>query len=84
MSTEEVVPCINCICVAICRLKTFSNLYSDCVLIKEHLYGNKVITFRFKGVYEALSPSLWDVNENGHVFTRQRFVTTKGGIDWIP
>ena len=33
------VPCINCICIAICRCKNSIDLIQDCVLIKKFLAG---------------------------------------------
>jgi len=30
----EIIPCDNCICVAMCRLKRFGKLYEDCQLLR--------------------------------------------------
>ena len=53
-------PCYNCICVPVCRHKSFHSLYHDCSLIS-HLFNED-----YKDIYldlqTVLKPTLWKVD----------------------
>ena len=34
---NTVVPCYNCVCVAVCRHKTYDDLYSQCQILNDYL-----------------------------------------------
>ena len=56
-------PCINCVCVAVCKQKVFIDLILDCQLVDEFTEddGNKARERRqVKIVYEKLQPSRWE------------------------
>ena len=56
-------PCVNCICMAICRLKPYYRLHQDCVLsrtyvVNELKQSNEDV---FQEVYDILKPIRWNV-----------------------
>lgn len=64
-------PCVGCICVAICRLKTFRQLVGDCELVVD--YADKtVVTHPFYriSIRDVLDPVLWDVNDTDGYFCK--------------
>lgn len=71
---NTVVPCYNCVCVAVCRHKTYTNLYSECDLLQDYLrwslsdersqYNQYSV---FTWVADILKPTQWSVDKNGDV-----------------
>jgi hypothetical protein len=62
-------PCDKCVCLPVCRHKTWDNLIHNCSLI--HDYVNKHSSY--DGVYyyklvieRILSPTLWKLDEKGY------------------
>ena len=59
-------PCDNCICVAICRLKSFRDIYFRCELVRD-MFGNKddlsgISDYKYLWVEDALKPTTWYVH----------------------
>jgi hypothetical protein len=61
-------PCEDCICMAICRLKLFEDLFAECSIVDAHIVdatnyyvtrANAVMANRLKQVQEALNPTRW-------------------------
>jgi hypothetical protein len=54
-------PCIECICVAICNGKTFSNLMSECRLVADYYYLARSECFRsrLETIINVIHPS-WE------------------------
>lgn len=56
-------PCINCICVPICRQKLYGYLFMDCALIRKYMPTYDVIHLRdvgkMKTIIEILHPPHW-------------------------
>ena len=66
-------PCINCICVPICRHKTFDRLYHSCSLLEGYYYGNNLPyppVHRFD-ISEALKPTRWSVDRSGYFIIQE-------------
>jgi len=42
---NNICPCIDCICRAICSGKTFSNLMGNCQMISDYYYFSSLETF---------------------------------------
>ena len=62
-------PCINCICVPVCRHKTFDNLYDDCILLEDYSYDNDLLTppiYRIE-INSILKPTTWSVDVKGYL-----------------
>jgi len=74
-------PCKNCITVAICRHKPYSDMLNDCLLIYNYLYivdsGGMSIRERFnfkkkiKHPFIHLRPSLWEIRDRRPENTRE-------------
>ena len=52
-------PCHNCICVPVCRHKTFSSLYFDCALMQR--YFSQVNAHAYIHLQDILRPTKWKV-----------------------
>jgi len=57
-------PCINCICVPMCKHKFFSELKTQCSLVYDYLtYDRKSLidmyTDRVNKIYKVLKPTTW-------------------------
>lgn len=69
-------PCIKCICLAVCRLKSFSNLFDDCDLLGQYYDDTKHSDISSPPHYnriairDALNPTRWEIDNAGY-FTRQ-------------
>ena len=53
-------PCAECICMAICCGKDFSDLMVDCQLISNYYYlteASDTFDFRYNTIVEVLNPS---------------------------
>ena len=66
-------PCFNCICVPVCRHKTFSNLYHSCSLLEDYYYGNKSPYPRVHRLEmsNALKPTRWSVDDSGYFIIQE-------------
>ena len=63
MSVMSKCVCDGCICIAICRHKTFKLLIHDCAFISK-----KYITpEQWLDVQDALDPTTWRLNEKGYL-----------------
>ena len=71
-------PCHNCICVAICRHKTYRDLYMNCQLLKDHITWNlregPDKPFLFGLLHDILKPTLWNITSSGNVETNQGYI----------
>lgn len=66
------VPCINCVCYAICRTKTYTNLLQQCKLVSDYVNQLNQIDHHYhhvldipmvpaKWIHEVLNPDVWSV-----------------------
>lgn len=74
---EYKCPCDGCVCVPVCRHKTYCDLTGDCRLIENYIvYYNSSANSSLKfdashgfphrvGIQEALKPTVWAVNFDG-------------------
>lgn len=57
------IPCRNCVCIAVCRLKHFIDMRIDCILVTNFLLsnGNKAdgYEFRIELIHTILKPVKW-------------------------
>ena len=83
--TDIKFPCNNCICVAVCRHKLYSDTLRDCSLIRDfigkhaqtingHLYItidhiNKQLSHFRSMLQSYLNPTRWEVNSEGLFIT---------------
>lgn len=67
-------PCENCVCLAICRLKTYNKLYWGCRLVRDYISiymhasddtGSDPSPFQL--VYDILKPIQWKVTPTGNI-----------------
>lgn len=81
-------PCKDCICLAICRHKPYTNLLTDCSLLcnfinmhTEEIEGNLYITIDiinkntlyFRRLLQThLKPTTWSVNDKGIFITHMK------------
>lgn len=63
MNNPETLPCVECICIPICRHKEYSFLFFDCNLIQTYIphHGNerRRNQARVEQLEEALKPTIW-------------------------
>ena len=74
---SKIPPCNKCICVAVCRHKTYRNLYMNCQLLKDYLVdsmmkGDK--QFVFGCLHDILKPTRWNITCSGNVETEQGYI----------
>jgi len=90
-TVTTVFPCDNCICVPICRHKTYSKLFDDCSLLYRHIDvksqdigDTSYITVdivhcnhvRFRYVLQTyLNPTTWEINDKGIFITLRKDLT---------
>ncbi len=64
---KEKCPCEACICVAVCRHKSYTGLFDDCRLITEylpyHLFCIKRKDSKLSCIAKALEPAKWYLEE---------------------
>ena len=68
---DEQCPCINCVCIAMCRYKYFVDLKIGCSLVAQYLYETRVdsnhlysmrrsdFDYNIYQVYLAINPTEW-------------------------
>ena len=67
---NTVVPCYNCVCVAVCRHKTYDELYSQCQIIRSYLlwvlkdggFADSQYSV-FTWLVDILKPSQWTTKD---------------------
>lgn len=59
-----VCPCVNCICVAVCRHKTYLELFSCALLTGWYAEHESYPIYRYI-VKNLLKPTRWNVNSKG-------------------
>lgn len=61
-------PCINCICVPICRNKLYGYLFRDCALVSEYVVNYLVVRERnvdnMTEIVKVLKPVYWNYEYN--------------------
>ena len=58
------VPCEGCVCIPICRLKKYSRLVMDCILINNYFIKHTGhYTYEYN-VMSVLNPTTWEVGNN--------------------
>lgn len=68
-------PCINCVCIPICRCKFYSGLLNDCELISRHTWSEATSSRRFAYriiIRDVLKPTEWEVDSDG-IFVDPKF-----------
>lgn len=65
-------PCLNCICVAVCRHKLYHILHRDCFDVKLYLPGKyddiSYSVYDKKAALKlALQPTTWDMDREGFI-----------------
>lgn len=64
MAYNNDVPCEGCVCIAICRLKKYSQLVIDCTLINDYFISQTSgYTYQYN-VMAILNPTTWEVGDN--------------------
>jgi hypothetical protein len=71
MGTTISCPCVNCLCIPVCKFKLYSKLLT-CDLIWRYIVDADQDIFCVKGhlkqryfIHEAIKPTTWRVNLNG-------------------
>jgi hypothetical protein len=62
----DICPCIDCICIPMCRNKTYTDLLTDCILIENYRSTNG--DNRIKTIEHILKPLLWTVEPTCRVW----------------
>ena len=72
-------PCIDCICVPICRHKTYQSLILGCETIYGMVFGVTLhISSReecaqiVRDVRDNIKPTIWDINDKGTIIEPNR------------
>jgi hypothetical protein len=65
-------PCLNCICVPVCRHKSYFKLYDNCFNISLFLpntrnFSGYAVFDKITAVKLILQPTTWDMNIDGRV-----------------
>lgn len=68
-------PCLNCVCVPICRHKQYSKLHKNCINLRMFLPGiyndredrNYIVFDKKVALKLALQPTTWDVQVDGSI-----------------
>ena len=67
-------PCVNCICVPVCRGKTFGILFRDCVLLINYIPNYRVPAsrsiIRMSTLVNSLRPLTWDYDNRSRFMVR--------------
>ena len=66
------LPCKNCLCVCICRHKSYSDLFNTCCLLDEYVASLKWShlpepPYYRMGIYKILKPTMWNVDNKGYL-----------------
>ena len=74
---EEQCPCENCICIAICKTKDYSDLIDQCSLVRKYLIDPRDFIIRpinhLKKVKEIIDPIFWDYEVDIRDVTRKKY-----------
>ncbi len=67
MNKEASVPCIDCICLPICRHKPFNDFYNACNIIRNaiiaDIHSSTSAAYPYcYWIYKVIKPSKWLVN----------------------
>jgi hypothetical protein len=58
------IPCLNCVCVPVCRQKEYDQLIMECSIISNFLYRNhkriKSFKTRLIAIESILKPIIWE------------------------
>ena len=75
------IPCHNCICVAVCKHKSFNDLMEACSLIKYSIWCDDLTPGgrlkqgheeTVRRIIEILKPIKWGIRKNGSLETMSR------------
>lgn len=73
-------PCIDCVCIPICRNKLYGYLFSDCMLLKRYIPNYNVVHLRnvkkMKTIIETLKPPHWEYKVDPHYNSKFPVVQT--------
>ena len=60
-------PCLNCICMPVCRHKMYPDLMKNCELVDTYVTAPEIDkSYRIRTVYHMLyEPHLWDISPPG-------------------
>jgi len=67
MKSNKHCPCVDCVCIAICRLKRYIRLINDCRLITDYMKWDRISQLRgFRvSIMVAIDPIPWKVDHHG-------------------
>jgi hypothetical protein len=68
-------PCDNCICIAICRHKTWDRMRFECKLMENYIIRFMSVHHGAykKAIVDILKPTQWTVDENYCLIQRKRY-----------
>jgi len=83
-------PCLNCICIPICKYKKYETMVENCTLLEEYLYVFDHVFFRkpdysklINEVIKIVKPRYWDFSEHfGIVIVIYEKQSINYKIDW--
>jgi len=62
----EECPCIDCICIPICRHKRYMNIFRECILLRTYEPGYCQSITRSKKmiqtIYDLILPTMWRIS----------------------
>lgn len=61
-------PCVDCVCVVMCKFKSYTRMYWDCLLIRNYIHAFLLASADdgsdpspFQLMYDILKPTTWRV-----------------------
>ena len=77
--SDKKCPCIDCICIAICRHKSYPSLILGCETIYRMIFGITIsITSKesctkiVRDIRDNIKPTIWDINDTGTIIEPNR------------
>ena len=70
-------PCVNCICVAVCRHKHYSKLITECAIldgsIDAHIRSLELgeVVNHWPQIEKALKPTQWSIDERNNIHPKK-------------
>ncbi len=75
ISMSNKCPCINCVCVPVCRNKLYTYLFKDCALVRKYVINYSVVRKRhienMKEIVKVLKPIHWIYEYKGSLDNSQ-------------
>lgn len=66
-------PCYDCICIPICRHKTYTHLFGDCSMITSYVADNDPMSIEYivTNIQSVLKPTIWEYSKKGALLTQK-------------